>query len=109
MQNATFYNLVWEKGTVAHVEEFKPHEKRPSRSSLISENKYLVPGTPAKLHLIVIGEDGKQYSNNIYRRILKKLNRKMMSEKLYNTLYQQYEKANFTVEHGLISWECDIG
>ena len=108
MQNATFYNLVWEKGTVAHVEEFEPHEKRPSRSSLINGNQYLVPGTPAKLHLIVIGEDGRQYSNNIYRRILKKLNRKMMSEKLYNTLFKKFEKGVFSVHSGLILWENNI-
>lgn len=108
MQNATFYNLVWKKGTVAHVEEFEPHEKRPSRSSYISGNKYLVPGTPTRLHLIVTGEDGKQYSNDIYHPLLKKLNRKIMSEKLYKTLLQKFKNGVFTIKNGYISWECNL-
>ena len=33
----------------------------------------------------------------------------MMSEKLYQTLCRQFDKADFTVEHGLISWKCEIG
>jgi hypothetical protein len=109
MQNATFYKLVWKKGTVAHVEEFEPHEKRPPHSSYIGENMYIVPGTPTRLYLTVTGEDGKQYTNDIYHPLLKMLNRKIMSEKLYKTLYQKFEKGNFTINKGYyISWESNL-
>ena len=53
MQSATFYKLEWIKGTVTHVVECESYDKRSLRSSHINDNKFLLAGTPPKLHLTV--------------------------------------------------------
>ena len=109
MQHAIFYKLVWEKGEGAHLVQGVKNNQRPSRALYGGNGSFMVAGSPARLYLTVKGDDGKYYRNEIYSRVMNATNRKRMSDKLYDTIYSQLEKADFSVVADHISWDCKLG
>lgn len=107
--NATFYNLIWEKGQSPYLEQGVKGNKRPRRALYGGNGSYMVAGDPARLYLSVLGDDGKIYRSNIYGRVMKETGRQRMSEKLYDSVYNKFQNATFAVDsNNYIEWSCKL-